>query len=79
MYTNLPGVPLSKPLYTLSYMFVTAGASGFLLTIFFYIVSLILMYCYHIEVLISRLCTIGLLLFRSMFVCVCVCISLSLS
>lgn len=35
----LLGVPLSKPLYTLSYMCVTAGASGFLLTIFFYIVD----------------------------------------
>lgn len=33
------GIPLSKPLYTLSYMFITAGASGFLLTIIFYIVS----------------------------------------
>ncbi|XP_074368402.1 uncharacterized protein LOC141708596 isoform X1 [Apium graveolens] len=39
IYTNRPGVPLSKPLYTLSYMCVTAGASGFLLTIFFYIVD----------------------------------------
>lgn len=34
-----PGVPLSKPLYTLSYMFVTAGASGVLLTIIYFIVS----------------------------------------
>ncbi|XP_059663472.1 uncharacterized protein LOC132309142 [Cornus florida] len=34
------GVPFSKPLYTLSYMCITAGTSGFLLTIIFYIVSL---------------------------------------
>ena len=34
-----PGVPLSKPLYTLSYMFVTAGASGVLLTVIYFIVS----------------------------------------
>ncbi|CAI9104895.1 OLC1v1003682C2 [Oldenlandia corymbosa var. corymbosa] len=33
------GVPFSKPLYTLSYMFTTAGASGFLLTVIFYIVD----------------------------------------
>ncbi|KAI8522628.1 hypothetical protein RHMOL_Rhmol13G0010900 [Rhododendron molle] len=33
------GIPLSKPLYTLSYMCITAGASGFLLTIIFYIVD----------------------------------------
>lgn len=33
------GIPFSKPLYTLSYMFVTAGASGFVLTVVFYIVS----------------------------------------
>ncbi|XP_027076228.1 uncharacterized protein [Coffea arabica] len=33
------GIPFSKPLYTLSYMFITAGASGFLLTIIFYIVD----------------------------------------
>ncbi|WOH01552.1 hypothetical protein DCAR_0520936 [Daucus carota subsp. sativus] len=38
-FVALLGVPLSKPLYTLSYMCVTAGASGFLLTIFFYIVD----------------------------------------
>ncbi|XP_042044156.1 heparan-alpha-glucosaminide N-acetyltransferase-like isoform X3 [Salvia splendens] len=34
-----PGVPLSKPLYTLSYMFVTAGASGVLLTVIYFIVD----------------------------------------
>ncbi|KAF7120498.1 hypothetical protein RHSIM_Rhsim13G0006700 [Rhododendron simsii] len=34
------GIPLSKPLYTLSYMCITAGASGFLLTIIFYIVKM---------------------------------------
>ncbi|XP_028083737.1 heparan-alpha-glucosaminide N-acetyltransferase-like isoform X2 [Camellia sinensis] len=33
------GIPFSKPLYTLSYMCITAGASGFLLTIIFYIVD----------------------------------------
>ncbi|KAK3020575.1 hypothetical protein RJ639_046925, partial [Escallonia herrerae] len=33
------GVPLSKPLYTLSYMCITAGASGFLLTFIFYVVD----------------------------------------
>lgn len=33
------GVPLSKPLYTLSYMFVTAGASGVVLTTIYFIVS----------------------------------------
>lgn len=35
----LSGVPFSKPLYTLSYMLVTSGASGLLLTIIFYLVS----------------------------------------
>ncbi|KAK3008134.1 hypothetical protein RJ639_014246, partial [Escallonia herrerae] len=35
----LAGVPLSKPLYTLSYMCITAGASGFLLTFIFYVVD----------------------------------------
>ncbi|GLT42606.1 hypothetical protein SLA2020_165970 [Shorea laevis] len=33
------GIPFSKPLYTLSYMCITAGASGLLLTIIFYIVD----------------------------------------
>ncbi|KAG8653252.1 hypothetical protein MANES_05G001400v8 [Manihot esculenta] len=37
---KLLGIPFSKPLYTLSYMFITAGASGLLLTIIFYVVSL---------------------------------------
>ncbi|KAJ6972886.1 heparan-alpha-glucosaminide N-acetyltransferase-like isoform X1 [Populus alba x Populus x berolinensis] len=37
---ELLGVPLCKPLYTLSYMCITAGASGLALTIIFYIVSL---------------------------------------
>ncbi|KAG6415241.1 hypothetical protein SASPL_122647 [Salvia splendens] len=36
---SVTGVPLSKPLYTLSYMFVTAGASGVLLTVIYYIVD----------------------------------------
>lgn len=33
------GIPLSKALYTISYMCVTAGASGLILTILYYIVS----------------------------------------
>ncbi|XP_042518189.1 heparan-alpha-glucosaminide N-acetyltransferase-like isoform X1 [Macadamia integrifolia] len=33
------GIPLSKPLYTLSYMCITTGASGILLTIVYYIVD----------------------------------------
>ncbi|KAK4406961.1 hypothetical protein Sango_0277100 [Sesamum angolense] len=33
------GVPYSKPLYTLSYMFITAGASGVLLTAIYFIVD----------------------------------------
>ncbi|KAK8497553.1 hypothetical protein V6N11_059672 [Hibiscus sabdariffa] len=33
------GIPFSKPLYTLSYMCITAGASGLVLTIIFYIVD----------------------------------------
>ncbi|XAR61386.1 Heparan-alpha-glucosaminide N-acetyltransferase [Bertholletia excelsa] len=33
------GIPFSKPLYTLSYMCLTAGAAGFLLTIIFYMVD----------------------------------------
>ncbi|XP_042044154.1 heparan-alpha-glucosaminide N-acetyltransferase-like isoform X1 [Salvia splendens] len=36
---TVTGVPLSKPLYTLSYMFVTAGASGVLLTVIYFIVD----------------------------------------
>ncbi|GAA0157235.1 hypothetical protein LIER_14545 [Lithospermum erythrorhizon] len=40
-FIEIIGVPLSKPLYTLSYMFVTAGSSGFLLAIIFYIVDVI--------------------------------------
>uniref|UniRef100_A0A2C9VTF8 Heparan-alpha-glucosaminide N-acetyltransferase catalytic domain-containing protein n=1 Tax=Manihot esculenta TaxID=3983 RepID=A0A2C9VTF8_MANES len=36
---KLLGIPFSKPLYTLSYMFITAGASGLLLTIIFYVVD----------------------------------------
>ncbi|KAM3231455.1 heparan-alpha-glucosaminide N-acetyltransferase isoform X1 [Capsicum annuum] len=36
---ELAGVPLSKPLYTLSYMFVTAGVSGLLLVVLYYIVD----------------------------------------
>ncbi|CAH9079066.1 unnamed protein product [Cuscuta europaea] len=35
------GVPLSKPLYTLSYMFITAGASGIAFTIIYYVVDVI--------------------------------------
>ncbi|XP_073154286.1 uncharacterized protein [Henckelia pumila] len=33
------GVPFSKPLYTLSYMFTTAGASGFLFAVIYFIVD----------------------------------------
>ncbi|XP_057964319.1 uncharacterized protein LOC131155302 [Malania oleifera] len=33
------GIPFCKPLYTLSYMLITVGASGFLFTILFYIVD----------------------------------------
>ncbi|KZV44148.1 heparan-alpha-glucosaminide N-acetyltransferase-like [Dorcoceras hygrometricum] len=33
------GVPFSKPLYTLSYMFITAGASGFLFSVIYFIVD----------------------------------------
>ncbi|XP_057995184.1 uncharacterized protein LOC131168882 isoform X1 [Hevea brasiliensis] len=36
---KLLGIPFSKPLYTLSYMCITAGASGLLLTIIFYVVD----------------------------------------
>ncbi|KAL8527269.1 hypothetical protein ACS0TY_005226 [Phlomoides rotata] len=36
---NVLGVPYSKPLYTLSYMFITAGASGALLTTIYFIVD----------------------------------------
>ncbi|KAL6564140.1 hypothetical protein OROMI_015590 [Orobanche minor] len=34
------GVPFSKPLYTLSYMFITAGASGVLLTALYFLVDI---------------------------------------
>ncbi|KAL3648089.1 hypothetical protein CASFOL_009057 [Castilleja foliolosa] len=34
------GVPFSKPLYTLSYMFITAGASGVLLTAMYFIIDI---------------------------------------
>ncbi|KAK9136751.1 hypothetical protein Sjap_007345 [Stephania japonica] len=37
----LSGVPLSKPLYTLSYMCITAGASGMVLIIIYYVVDVI--------------------------------------
>ncbi|XP_061960851.1 uncharacterized protein LOC133681743 isoform X3 [Populus nigra] len=37
LLVNISGVPLCKPLYTLSYMCITAGASGLALTIIFYI------------------------------------------
>ncbi|XP_075491021.1 uncharacterized protein LOC142529378 [Primulina tabacum] len=33
------GVPFSKPLYTLSYMFITAAASGFLFSVIYFIVD----------------------------------------
>ncbi|PIN01022.1 heparan-alpha-glucosaminide N-acetyltransferase [Handroanthus impetiginosus] len=33
------GIPYSKPLYTLSYMFITAGASGVLLTVIYLLVD----------------------------------------
>ncbi|XP_021889207.1 uncharacterized protein LOC110808136 [Carica papaya] len=36
---DLLGIPLSKPLYPLSYMCITAGASGLLLTVIFYLVD----------------------------------------
>uniref|UniRef100_A0A2P2L2A5 Heparan-alpha-glucosaminide N-acetyltransferase catalytic domain-containing protein n=1 Tax=Rhizophora mucronata TaxID=61149 RepID=A0A2P2L2A5_RHIMU len=36
---ELLGIPLCKPLYTLSYTLITAGASGLFLTIIFYVVS----------------------------------------
>lgn len=39
IFFDSSGVPFSKPLYTLSYMFVTAGASGVLLTIIYFFVS----------------------------------------
>ncbi|KAI4301467.1 hypothetical protein L6164_034745 [Bauhinia variegata] len=35
------GIPLSKPLYTLSYMCITAGVSGLILTIIYFIVDMI--------------------------------------
>ncbi|XP_019453430.1 PREDICTED: heparan-alpha-glucosaminide N-acetyltransferase-like isoform X2 [Lupinus angustifolius] len=34
------GIPVSKALYTLSYMFITAGASGLVLTVIYYIVDI---------------------------------------
>ncbi|CAL0320858.1 unnamed protein product [Lupinus luteus] len=34
------GIPLSKALYTLSYMFITAGVSGLVLTVIYYIVDI---------------------------------------
>lgn len=34
------GMPFSKPLYTVSYMLLTGGVSGFLLLLLYYIVSL---------------------------------------
>lgn len=40
MIVNIAGIPFCKPLYTLSYMCITAGASGLFLTIIFYVVSL---------------------------------------
>ncbi|KAL7588184.1 hypothetical protein Lser_V15G41416 [Lactuca serriola] len=39
--SSVPGIPLSKPLYTLSYMCITAGASGVLLIAIFYMVDVI--------------------------------------
>lgn len=36
---NMTGIPFSKPLYTLSYTILTAGASGLCLTLIYYIVS----------------------------------------
>lgn len=44
------GMPFSKPLYTLSYMFLTAGVSGFLFILIYFIVSslCILIYLYSI-------------------------------
>ncbi|KAJ8466153.1 hypothetical protein OPV22_028705 [Ensete ventricosum] len=36
---QLSGMPFSKPLYTLSYMFLTTGASGFLFILIYYIVD----------------------------------------
>ncbi|KAL8143013.1 hypothetical protein V2J09_016045 [Rumex salicifolius] len=38
---HLLGMPLSKPLYTLSYMCVTAGASGFLFSIIYYLLCVV--------------------------------------
>lgn len=37
---KLVGMPFSKPLYTLSYMFLTTGVSGFLLTLIYYIIDI---------------------------------------
>ncbi|XP_010931719.1 uncharacterized protein [Elaeis guineensis] len=36
---ELVGMPFSKPLYTLSYMFLTTGVSGFLLTLIYYMID----------------------------------------
>ncbi|KAI6674564.1 hypothetical protein NL676_002470 [Syzygium grande] len=38
---EIVGIPLCKPLYTLSYMCITAGVSGLLLTLIFYLVDLV--------------------------------------
>ncbi|GER44341.1 hypothetical protein STAS_21238, partial [Striga asiatica] len=40
VFLSVLGVPFSKPLYTLSYMFITAGASGFLLTAIYFMVDI---------------------------------------
>lgn len=40
IFLKLSGIPYSKPLYTLSYMFITAGASGVLMTAIYFIVRL---------------------------------------
>jgi predicted acyltransferase len=45
------GIPLSKALYTLSFMFITAGASGLVLTAIYYIVSLYLCRIVDIDIL----------------------------
>ena len=38
-FSPFPGVPFSKPLYTLSYLFLSSGVSGFVLTAMYYVVS----------------------------------------
>jgi predicted acyltransferase len=45
------GIPLSKALYTLSFMFITAGASGLVLTAIYYIVSSYLCHIVEIDIL----------------------------